>query len=219
MAFTLTELTDIIRQRYNAVGDPYFSDDFIRNAIFQAEATLAKEGWLIEDSYTTTSVIGTREYAFPENTLAIREVRYKNDPLVKIPLKYDPKSDTAEPTGTPGEYGIWDSVIFLFPTPDTAADSILVRTFVYPQKLTATSALNLPAEYQIDVVDYVLAQFALKDGNIQLHNSYMSAWLSIVEKAVKNKTRMMRADRKAVVRDTYFGDDVGLRGTISEYQV
>jgi hypothetical protein len=219
MAYTLTELSDVIRQRYNAVGDPYFSDDMIRNAIFQAEATLAKEGWLIEDSFSTTSVIGTREYAFPTNTLAVREVRYNNDPLVKIPLKYDPKSGTAEPTGTPNEYGIWDNVIFLFPTPDTALDTIMVRTFVYPQRLTASSALNLPCEYQIDVCDYVLAQFALKDGNIQLHNAYMSAWLAIVDKAIKNKARMLRADRCAVVKDTYFSDDSSVRGYNREYQI
>ncbi len=207
MAYTLTELSDIIRQRYNAVGDPYFSDDFIRAAIFQAEATLAKEGWLIEDTFSTTSVANTRELAFPTNTLAVREVRYKNDALYKIPLKYDPKSGTSEPTGTPTDYGIWDSVIFLFPTPDTTADTILVRAFVYPQKLTATSALNLPAEYQIDVCDYVLAQMAIKDNNNQLYNAYMASWLDIVNKAIAHKAKMQRADRCAVVRDTYFGDD------------
>lgn len=207
MSFTPTELNTIIRERYNAVGDPYYSDAYILNAIFQAEATLAKEGWLIEDTFDTTSVALLREYAYPTNTLAVREVRYNNDPLVKIPMKCDPKGTTTAPTGTPSNYGIWDATIFLFPTPDTNGDTIKVRTFVYPAKLSITSALNLPDEYQIDVVDYVLAQMALKDGNVQQYNAYTGAWLNTVAKAVKNKARLARSDRMAVVRDTYFGDD------------
>lgn len=221
MSITLSQINDLIRQRYDAIGDNFFSDDFLYKALWQAEGILAKEGWIIENTYTTTSVASTREYAFPTNALAVREVRYKNDKIRKIPLAYDPKSDASEPTGTPTDYAIWDGILFLFPTPAVSADTIQVRVFEYPQMLSASSSLNVPDEYQLDLVDYVLGQMALKDGNVQLYREYMAAWQQTVQRAVKNKARILRADRSAVVKDTYFSDDVNItmRGYLSEYQV
>jgi hypothetical protein len=211
MSITITVLSDIIRQRYNAVGDSFFSDQYLFDLIWQAESVLAKEGYVIQNTYTTTSTAATRELAYPSNTLAIREVRYKYSKLVKVPLVDDPKIDTTEPSGTPTHYGIWDDVIILFPTPDTSADTIQVRVYEYPQRLTATSALNVPTEYQIDLADFVLAEMSLKDGNIALQREYVGKWEQTVQRARDQRQIREQADKTSVVRDTYFCADYGVK--------
>ena len=205
MTITLTQLNDIIRQRYNAVGDTYFSDQYIYDLVFEAESKLAKDGYVIENTYITSSVSGTRELSYPTNTLAVREVRYNYDKLIKLPLIDDPKVDSSNPTGTPTHYSIWDNVIILYPTPDTSSDTIQVRVYEYPQRLTSTSTLNVPDEYQIDVCNFVLAHMALKDSNVPLYREYMSLWNDCVEKAKEQRAIREQADKMNQTRDVYFG--------------
>lgn len=209
MAISLSTLINIVRSRYNSADqDPFFSDEYIRYLVWEAESVLAKEGWVIEDTVTTVSVDGTRTYTFPENTIAIKEIRYDNKLLAPVEMKFDPKTDATEPEGTPRQYGIWDDVIYLFPTPDTSADVIAVKRFVYPSVLSSNiSPLNVPTEYQVDVANFILANMAAKDQNLALSAFYMSMWQATVEKAKQQRKKRLRKDRITRVKDYYFGSD------------
>jgi hypothetical protein len=205
MTITISQMNDIIRQRYNAIGDQYFTDQYIYDLIFEAETQLAKQGYVIENTYTTTSVADTRELSYPQNTLGVREVRYDYDKLIKLPLIDDPKVNSSNPTGTPTHYSVWDNVIILYPTPDTSGDTIQVRVYENAQNLTSTSTLNVPDEYQIDLVNFVLAHMSLKDTNIPLYREYMLLWNDCLNKAREQRAVREQADKSAQVRDVYFG--------------
>ena len=98
MTMTLSSLTDFIRSAYNsAEGDTFFTSNWMVTQIWAAETQLANEGWVIEQTYSTTSAIGTRTLAWPINCLAIKEVRYKGKKLLKVDLENDPKNDENNP--------------------------------------------------------------------------------------------------------------------------
>lgn len=221
MTLSVAQIMERVRHRYNATGDGFFSDTMLRALIFSAQEELAKEGWVIEETFTTTSTSGTRELAFPTNTLAIKEVKYDYKKLRKMILGKDPKTSTTEPTGTPGSYAIWDGVIILFPTPDTTGDTIQIRTYSYPQDVDSNvTELDVPNEYHDDLINFVLAHMCLKDQNITLYQQYISLWRQTVEKAIEQRRKMLRADRPARVKDEYFGyDSYTLDGVLDGWTV
>jgi hypothetical protein len=209
MTMTLSTLTDFIRAAYNsATGDTFFTDQWMIKQIWAAETMLANDGWVIEKTYTTTSVIGTRSLAWPSNCIGIKEVRYKGTKLIKVDLENDPKNDDNNPTGTPTTYAIWEKELILFPTPTVAGDTIQLRTYQAPSELSAaTDPLNVPDEYQICIADKVLAEMAIKDQNLALATAYNTKWMLCVEKARQNQNRQKRADKQARTKDYYFGSD------------
>lgn len=209
MALTVSDIQQRARERYNAEDDLFFSDQMLRALIFSAQEELAKEGWVIENTFQTDSVADQRGYAYPDNTLGIKEVRYDFDKLYKRPLRSDPKTSTSDPTGTPRGYAVWDNTIILYPTPDTSSDTIQIRTYSYPQDITTNnSALEVPQEYRDDLIDYCIAHMALKDQNTPLYNVYIDQWRLTVQKAKEQRRKRLRSDRPSRVKDDYFGSDL-----------
>lgn len=206
---TLSSLTDFIRSAYNSAdGDTFFTSQWMITQIWAAETQLANDGWVIEKTFTTPSVAGTRSLVWPTNCIGIKEVRYKGKQLLKVDLENDPKDDENNPTGTPTSYAVWEKEVILFMTPDTDGDTIQVRTYQAPSQLVnGSDVLNVPDEYQICIADKVIAEMATKDQNIGLAREYMSKWLACVEKAKQNQRRQKRADKQARTKDYYFGSD------------
>jgi len=209
MSMTLSTLTDFIRSAYNlASDDPYFNDPWMIKQIWAAETELANEGWVIEDTFTTTSTSGTRVLAWPANAIGIKEIRYKGEKLNRVDLAHDPNHDDSAPTGRPGSYAIWEKEIILFPTPDSDDETIQIRTYQAPSELSAaTDVLNVPDEYQICIADKVLSEMAMKDQNLALSREYAAKWLACVVKAKENQRRQKRTDKFARTKDFYFGSD------------
>jgi hypothetical protein len=206
---TLGQIIDHCRKSYNAAeGDDFFKDAWFITTIWRAESELALEGWVIEKTFTTPSVSGTRTLAWPSNCLSIKEVRYDYEELDLDRLDADPKTSTSDPTGTPTSYAIWDNYIYLFPTPDVSADTIQIRCFMAPDQLTAsTDPLNVPDEYQVQLIDYILAQMAIKDQNMTLANAYLQKWEQTVNRVRAQRRKRLRAHKNLVVKDVYFGVD------------
>lgn len=209
MSLTISELIDYVRATYNsAVGDTFFTDDWMYTTIWRAETQLAVEGWVIEKTYSQSSVSGTRTLGWPHDCLAIYEVRYQGKKLLKVDIEQDPVNSTNNPSGEPAAYGIWEQQIILFPTPDTNGDTIQIRCYQNAAILKyPTDPLNVPSEYQIGLSDYVVSEMAKKDQNIALSREYKMNWDRIVEKARQNQARRKRADKQARVKDYYFGTD------------
>jgi len=208
MTLSVTDIQTRARERYNAVGDKFYSDQMLRDLIFDGQQILAKEGWVIEKTFSTPSVIDTREYAYPATTLAIKEVRYNDEKLTKIKLSQDPKTSSSEPKGRPRTYGLWDDTIILFPTPDTADDTIKIRSYSYPDDVTSnTDAIQVPEEYKEDLIVYILMWMASKDQNLNLQDRYERTWLECVTRAKKQRRKRLRGDQNTRVSDLYFGTD------------
>lgn len=212
MALTVANIQERVRDRYQiAENDEFFSDRFLRGLIFSAQEELAKEGYVIEKTLTTTSEAGTRTLTYPTNVLAIKEIKYDYVPLTKVPLLKDPKTDSTDPTGKPYMYGLWENQIILYPTPDTDGETIQIRVYKYPSDIaTNLTAIEVPDEYIDDLIDFCLAHIALKDQNLNLYQIYIAQWRMTVEKAKEDRQKRLRADRSAKVRDTYWGSSVPL---------
>ena len=206
MALTVSDLLERARQRYNAVGDDFFSDQMLRDAIFDAQSDLAKEGYVIEKTFETDSVADQREYTYPDNVLSIREIRYDYEKLEKVALYKDPKTSSADPTGTPSQYAIWDEVIYLFPTPDTSSETIQIKCYAYPQDITSNSdSIEVPQEYREDIITFVNYVMAMKDQNFTLADRLFNSWQMVIEKARRQRQKRQRGDSFAQVKDCYFG--------------
>lgn len=209
MSISLSTLLSIVGSRYNsATNDPFFTDEYLRGLVFEAESILAKEGWVIEDTLTTTSVSGTRELNYPSNTLAIKEIRYDYKKLSLTEMTFDPKTSSTDPSGTPRRYGVWDDIIYLFPTPSVSGNQIQIRRYAYPAFLTSNICpLNVPTEYQTDLINFILGHMATKDQNLPLAQTYFALWAQTVAKARDQRRKRLRKDKMARTKDLYFGSD------------
>lgn len=182
---TPSDILVYARARYNATSDAFFTDNELLYAIYQAELELSNEMSMVEAIYTTTSVQGTRQYAFPTPTRTIKRVEYID--LAGIAVKLEPitfREDDAltlvnvasTTMGKPQFYSVFNYNMYLRPIPDTTACTIKVYSFNEPQVVTATSVLDTPTPFHMDIVDYLVMQMYLKDKDPTMAQAYKALW-------------------------------------------
>jgi hypothetical protein len=204
----VSDIQERARARYNATNDKFFSDQFMRDCIFDAQSQLAKDGYVIENTLETDSLANIREYSYPDNTLAVKSVHYDYKRLTKVALRFDPKTSVTDPTGTPRTYAVWDNVIILYNTPDQDDKKIQIKVYSYPQDIeTNSSPLEVPQEYREDLIHFCLAQMANKDQNTAMYDRYIARWDKKIQEAKRQRKKRLRADSPARVKDDYFGYD------------
>lgn len=203
---TPSDLETAARNRYNAIGDPHFSSAMIMDIIYQACMQMATEAMVVEQTYTTTSTSGTREYAYPTNAMAIRRVEYNGKKLKFTTLESDPKTSTTEVSGTPAEYSIWNGEMILFPTPDTSSVTIKVYTYNRPAAVTSTSTLEVPAEYHLDILDLILSVMYAKDQNNGMATYHRNLWENSLRRIKRHQMKRKSGDEFHIVRDQDFVD-------------
>lgn len=168
--------------------------------IWQAQMELAQKAWVIENTYSTTTVVGTREYQYPTTAIAIRRVTYNGRKLEPINQREDDaitgSNEATTSTGTPLFYYVWDGSIFLRPTPD---DDLTLKVFSYdiPGTVTSVSTLETPTVYHADIITFCLREMCAKDKNYQGAQYHAAAWAEVVRNAVKLQRKRRRADANA----------------------
>ncbi len=197
---TPLQINTAARQRYNAVGDPFWSDEEIYNQIYQACLQFANEAFLVERTFTTTSVAGQREYDFPTNALAIKRITYDGKKLMPISFREDDvytilNSQTTS-TGVPNAYVMWNNVLYLRPIPSTAALNIEVFAYTQPQVVTSNSSLEIPVEYHMSLVNFILSEMSAKNKNYEGAQYYLGLW-------EKDVNRAKRLGRKKNIGDAF----------------
>lgn len=204
------QLNTAMRQRYNAVGDTFFSDAEVYDIIYQACMIMAQECFVIENTYTTTSVSGTREYAYPTSAIAIRRVEYDGDKVEPAPwgMDSDPKTSTTEVSGDPKWYSLWNDEIIFYPTPSATGDTIKIFTFNEPQAISSSSTLEIPTLYHLDIIDFGLSVFYAKDGNQSMSQFYDRKWQENLARIKRTQAKRKRGDQFAVVRDDEDGPNI-----------
>jgi hypothetical protein len=179
---TPAQVETYARDRYNAASSTFWSQDVIFKLIYQAELELATECLVIEGEPDTSisTVANTVSYSFPSLCIGIKRVLYDGNKLRPIDFReYDAlnlsPSSTA-PTGSPQYYAVWNSKLYLYPTPD-AAETVTVYPYQEPTLLTTQStSLSTPVRVHMKLVDYVVAAMAEKDGNYQMADRYRALW-------------------------------------------
>lgn len=204
---TPSEIEEAARQNYNAVGDTHFNTDEFMMWIYRACMILANETFCIENTFQTTSVSGTREYSYPTNAMSIRRVEYDGVKLEPVTLEADPKTSTTAPSGTPGQYAVWEGDIILFPTPDTSSDTIKVFAYCRPQEVTSSSTLEIPTEYHGDLIDFILSAMYAKDKDTGMSTFHRNLWEASINRIKRQCQKKKRGDQYAIVRDIASGPD------------
>lgn len=198
------DLLEYVRQSYNAVNDDFFPDALLYRHIWAAQMELAKKALLIERVYTTTTVADTQEYSFPTNTIAIKRVTYDGFKLEPITFREDDALTTSNAgttaSGRPAYYASWDFTLFLRPIPN---DALTLKIFSYnqPQEVSATSALEVPENFHLNIADFLLWKMASQDKNMAIAEQYQAAWSATMKEARQWRRLSKRGDGFSAVQD------------------
>jgi hypothetical protein len=211
---TPSQIEEAARRRYNSVSDSFWSSDEIFELIYDACLELALETKCIERLFSTTTVASQQDYSFPSNVLAIKRVTYDGKKLKPINMREDDAitglNQSIASEGSPTFYYQWDYTISLRPLPSDAL-TLKIWAYVLPSAITSTSTLEIPEEFHMKLVNYIVAEMAAKDSNSDMAVYYSKRWdrakLDILRWVAVRK----RTDAFAVVQDeensagTYLG--------------
>lgn len=200
---TPQEIETAARQKLNAVSDTFWAQQEIFDLVYEAELEFCRETFLIEQRYSTPTVSGTQEYAYPTYMIGIQRVMYNGTKLKKINTRQDDMltlgNFTSTDTGTPAYYFIFDETIFVRPTPD-AVGTLQVWGYIEPTPITSASqVIEVHTQWHRGLSDYAVAQMFAKDQNWNQYDRYMAKWEKLLKQAKHFARKNKRTDGMAVV--------------------
>lgn len=202
---TPTQLNTAIRQRYNATNDDFWSDQEIYDYLYQGCLELANDCLLIERVFSTTSVVLQQEYDWPTNAISIKRVTYNGKKISPMTFRDDDiltyLNQTITSVGTPTNYAVFNNVMYLRPIPDTAALTIKVWAYVQPQEITVASTLELPVQYHMMLINFVVSQMSAKDKNYEGASYYQGLWEKDKATARQANAMSKRGDAFGIVQN------------------
>lgn len=201
---TPSDLSNYARQSYNAVNDTHFVDQEMCSYIYQASMQLAADTKIIQASTSFPTVIGQRAYDYPSNYIALVRLEYNSQRLDPIEFIEDDvitlTNSGSTDRSTPRFYTIWNKQILLRPLPD-AVQTVTVYGYKQPGSITISDvSLDIPSEFQPDLVYFMLWRMCIKDGNLQLASYYQKLWAEAVMRA-RQWQRERESDQFQVVKD------------------
>jgi hypothetical protein len=213
---TLSDIVNQCRQRYNAVGDKYFSDTELFDLVYDAEMELALATDGFENVYTASTVIGQREYDYPTSALKLDRVTYEGKRLISTNFIEDDAAtgadeDTAS-TSAPNIYQIFKDRIYLRPVP-SAVGTLKIYAAILPATLTAiTDSLTAPERYRPMIKDFVMARMFSKDKNAGMTTYYDNRWQSGIKLAKQTEIKRKIGDQYPTVTPDELTAGYGVRG-------
>lgn len=202
---TPSQLNEAARQRYNAVGDKFWSDSELYRLMYAAHQEFARETLCIERVYTTTSVAGQQQYSYPTNTISIKRIEYNGQKLVPVTFREDDaitmlNASTTE-RGTSQYYFIWNNTLYLRPLPDTDGLTIKIYSYNEPQEISNTSTFEIPTMFHMDTINYMLSEMYAKDKDFNASKYYRDLWVLSLQNGKKWAQKKKRGDAFNAVQD------------------
>lgn len=201
---TPLELEEFARNRYNAVGDTFFTQAELMRVIYDGCCEIARESLCIERVFTTTTVADQQEYDYPENAISIKRVTYNGNRIDPISFDEDDSlslsNSAVTVSGTPAYYVLWDESFYLRPIPDSA-NTLKVFAYVEPQPVTSTSTLEVPTQWHTGIGNKLLAYMHEKDKQFDTAKYYEDKWQKTVMDAKRFGQKKRRGGRFAAVKD------------------
>lgn len=203
---TPTEIDTAARERYNAVGDSFYSDSMLLKLMYDACMEFATKTKCIRNVYTSDSVAGQDEYEKPTRAIGIVAMYYNGVRLTPLSDRERQgiliNGSAVNTTGTPKFYTIWGDAIFLTPTPDTAeVSAIKIWSYDEPDTITTSSTIPIPTRYHKDIIYHLLEGMALKDDNFRRAEAYAAKFEVGVLKARGFEKKLIAHDRMPHVHD------------------
>lgn len=213
---TAGEVVAAARDLYNATSDSFFADTQMYNWVWQGCQEFAKKAWTIESTSTQSTVVGTQDYVYPTNCIAVKRVLYNGKKLKRLTHRQDDaatlSNQNSTQSGTPVYYTDFNLTLSLRPIPD-AVSTLKVYGYFAPTTITTAAAvLQIPALFHFDLVDYLLSRMYSKDKQWDAVSFYQGEWGRHLKDAVAHKARVKRSDSFATVQDeetlpvTIFGE-------------
>ena len=200
---TPTQILTGARNKYNSIGDSFFSDDELLGLLYEGALELATETKCIERTYTTSTVANQQEYEFPALAEGIRRVTYDGRKLEQLTMTEDDfitgfNADNAS-TGTPRYYFVWNETIFLRPVPSAVAE-LKLFTINRPDAYTISSVIDIPTAHHRRLINYIVSEMAYKDSNGLAGERYAAKWEKDKLDVKRWVRKRKRADGFAVVQ-------------------
>lgn len=194
------------RAKYNAVGDTFLNSEEFYDLIYEAETILAEEAFVIEKTYSSVSVASQREYAWPTLAISIKRIEYDGTKLTYSTFREDDNVTTSRTDtttiGRPTIYQLWERNFYLRAIPDT--DDLVIKVFSYDMpnlQSSPTANLDTPEHYKKDIINYVVANMAMKDGNVNVAQQYFLRWELGVKRAKKWQIKRRSVDGPRMVKN------------------
>lgn len=201
---TPSELVTFIRQRNNIVGDNFWSDEELLGYVYDACLQMARDAYVIERVYTTTTTAGVNEYVYPTNTIAIKRVTYDGKKLDPISFREDDQltglNQATTSRGSPQYYAVYNETLYLRPIPDDAL-TLKIFSFNEPQTIDTTSTLEIPSQFHADTCDLANSYIKAKENNFSGAQYWMTQWEKKLVKIKSWQRKRLRADANANVLD------------------
>jgi len=200
---TPAQVEEMARERYNAVGETFFSQAEVFRMIYSACQELATETECIERVFTTTTVNGTQEYAWPTNIISVHRVTYDGNKLKPIDMRQGDQiqlNQALTVTGQPQYYAQFNETFILYPAPNDAK-ALKVWGSVEAQEISATtSTLDVPTWTHTRLVDFVLKCMHEKDKDYPSAERHLARWEMSKIQIKRWMRRRLRGDGPAIVK-------------------
>jgi len=200
---TVSEVLTAAKNKYNAIGDTFFSDAELLTLLYEACQKINKTAKIIEATYTTSTVASQQEYAYPSNTLEIKRITYNGRKLEPISMIEDDlltgHNQSTTSTGTPATYFVWNETISLRPIPDSVG-TLKIYSFNEPSVLTINSAIEVPTLFHMDLVNFMVSEMAAKDKQWEHARFYLDKFNVACVEALQYSRKKQRGDAMPVVQ-------------------
>lgn len=200
---TPTEIESAARNRYNAVGDNFWSQEEIFMLIYDASLQMAVETDCIESVITTSTVIGQRQYSYPTNVYKIKRIEYDNYKIDPITFRENDYMlgyfNTVDASGATQYYSIFDDTIYLQPIP-AQVKTLTIYAYLEPSVVTSLTVLEIPVKYHMDIVNYVVGEMCAKDQNYVGAKRFEDKWMAAINKCKRDVRKKKRGDSFASVQ-------------------
>lgn len=199
---TPQEISDASRNNLNALQDTFWTDTEILGLMYQTMLEMARQTNCIDTIDTSVvSVNGQADYTKPTGMMEIWRITYNGAKLQRIDLR---EFDSINPnnnlnSGTPFYYLEYDSIITLYPTPDTAALQVKIWAYSEPVVPTAGSTLEIPTTYHDAIIIGTTFRMCPKETAHPLTEFWKLRWTESLAEVKAHVRRKKRGDKFAVV--------------------
>lgn len=176
---TIADVITAARERYNAVGETFWSDAEFYRLIYAACLELATETLCIQRTYTASTIASQEEYAYPTTCIAIKRITCDGRKLKKLSKREDDaitiSNSVSTQIGSVQYYSDWNYTLSLRPIPD-AVYTLKIFSINEPQPITSLSSLEIPTTFHMRLVNYLLAEMYAKDKDFNTSTLYLRKW-------------------------------------------
>jgi len=201
---TLAQIEEAARNKYNSIGSSFYSSQEIYNLIYEAELNMCREGLILENTVSTSTVIGQQTYDYPTDVIAFKRVTWNGIKLTPIDFRLDDQltlnNSITDQTQDPQYYWTWNNQIYLRPIP-SSVNTLTMYVYKQPSYITSGGTVEAPELFHMDIVNFVVSEMAFKDKQGDIATAYYNRWIEGLRNVRKWSREQKVTDAFNVVKD------------------